>query len=211
MNKFNSLLNIADILLGPKGCEWDKKQSFESLKKYFIEEVYELVDAIDLKDDINILEELGDVLYLVIFLTKLAETKNKFNMDGVIQNISDKLIRRHPHVFADVKVESVDDIVKNWEKIKKEEKADKSSKDLVHSFPKSMPIFSKMQKIIRILKNKNLIEKPKIKLNEKEIQDQLVNLIIHAQMSDIDIDKILKDKLKNLLESEKITGDDLEA
>jgi len=211
MDKFNSLLNIADILLGPKGCEWDKKQSFESLKKYFIEEVYELVDAIDLKDDLNTLEELGDVLYLVIFLTKLAEIKNKFNIEDVIQNISDKLIRRHPHVFADVKVENVDDIVKNWEIIKKEEKSEKSNKDLVHSFPKSMPIFSKMQKIIRILKNKNLIEKPKLKLTENEIKDQFVNLIIHAQMSDIDIDKILKDKLKNLLESKEITGDDLEA
>ena len=125
MNEFNNLLEIADILLGSNGCDWDKKQTFESLKKYFIEEINELSDGIDNKDDANISEELGDVLYLIIFLAKIAEKDKKFTLKEVIKNLIDKLTRRHPHVFSDTKVSNVQEIIDNWQSIKKQEKTDR--------------------------------------------------------------------------------------
>ncbi|NGX28203.1 MAG: Nucleoside triphosphate pyrophosphohydrolase/pyrophosphatase MazG [Candidatus Anoxychlamydiales bacterium] len=125
MNEFNNLLEIANILLGPKGCDWDKEQTFESLKKYFIEEVNELSEGIDNKDDANISEELGDVLYLIIFLVKIAEKDKKFTLKEVIKNLIDKLTRRHPHVFSDKKVSNVQEIIDNWQSIKKQEKIDR--------------------------------------------------------------------------------------
>ena len=125
MCEFNNLLDVSDILLGPNGCEWDKKQTFESLKKYFLEEVNELIEGIDKKDDINILEELGDVLYLIVFLAKIAEKHKKFTIKDVIKNLIDKLKRRHPHVFSNKKVSSVQEIIDNWQAIKKQEKIDR--------------------------------------------------------------------------------------
>lgn len=125
MNEFNNLLEVSDILLGSKGCSWDKKQTFESLKKYFIEEVNELIEGIDKKDDTNILEELGDVLYLIVFLAKIAEKNKKFTIKEVIKTLIDKLVRRHPHVFSNKKVANVQEIIDNWQTIKKQEKIDR--------------------------------------------------------------------------------------
>lgn len=213
MDKFNYLLEITSKLLGPDGCEWDRKQTFESVKKYFIEEVYELVDAIEAKDDLNILEEAGDVFFLVVFLAKIAETKNKFKIDEVIQNITDKIIRRHPHVFSDVKVNSVEDILDNWNRIKKTEKNKSNRKSLFDAIPKSMPLLLKAQKIIKILDSKKLLEYKKNLKTQKEIEDTLLDLVIQAELKELDIEVLLKNKLKILLDNfdKKITGDDLKA
>ncbi|NGX29730.1 MAG: Nucleoside triphosphate pyrophosphohydrolase [Candidatus Anoxychlamydiales bacterium] len=213
MDKFNYLLEITSQLLGPDGCEWDRKQTFESIKKYFIEEVYELIDAIESKDDQNILEEAGDVFFLVVFLTKIAETKNKFKIDEVIQNITDKIIRRHPHVFSDVKVRGIEDIIDNWNKIKKTEKNKSKRKSLFDSVPKSMPLLLKAQKIIKILDSKKLLEYKKNLKTQKEIEDALLELVIQAELNELDVELLLKNKLKILLDNfdKKITGDDLKA
>ena len=213
MDKFNYLLEITSQLLGPDGCEWDRKQTFESIKKYFIEEVYELIDAIESKDDQNILEEAGDVFFLVVFLTKIAETKNKFKIDEVIQNITDKIIRRHPHVFSDVKVNSVEDILDNWNRIKKTEKNKCNRKSLFDAIPKSMPLLLKAQKIIKILDSKKLLEYKKNLKTQKEIEDALLELVIQAELNELDVELLLKNKLKILLDNfdKKITGDDLKA
>ena len=213
MDKFNYLLEITSKLLGPDGCEWDRKQTFESIKKYFIEEVYELIDAIESKDDPNILEEAGDVFFLVVFLAKIAETKNKFKIDEVIQNITDKIIRRHPHVFSDVKVNSVEDILDNWNRIKKTEKNKSNRKSLFDAIPKSMPLLLKAQKIIKILDSKKLLEYKKNLKTQKEIEDTLLDLVIQAELKELDIEMLLKNKLKILLDNfdKKITGDDLKA
>jgi len=213
MDKFNYLLEITSQLLKENGCAWDRKQNFESIKQYFIDEVYELIDAIESKDDQNILEEAGDVLFLVIFLTKIAETKNKFKIDQVLQNITDKVIRRHPHVFSDVKVNSIQEITKNWEKIKKTEKNKQNRKSIFDSIPKSMPLLLKAQKIIEILKVKKLLEYDEKIKTKKEIEDSFLDLIIQCYINKIDIESLLKNKLKILLADldKKITGDDLKA
>ena len=123
MTKFKDLLDIADILLGEKGCPWDKKQTISSIKNFFKEEAEELVLAIDKKDEKNIIEEAGDLLYSIIFLSKIAEMENKFSIKDIIKSAKEKLIRRHPHVFSDVKVSSAKDVEKLWNEIKRKEKA----------------------------------------------------------------------------------------
>jgi tetrapyrrole methylase family protein / MazG family protein len=135
--EFATLRHIIATLRGPNGCPWDKEQTNESLKKYLIEEAYELLDAIDEEDDEHIVEELGDVLLQVMLHAQIGEDEGWFSIDEVIQVLSEKMIRRHPHVFGDVQVEGTNDVVANWNDIKKQEKDAPSS--LLQSIPKGLP------------------------------------------------------------------------
>ena len=111
-------------LRGPNGCPWDQKQTHESLKKYLLEEAHELLTAIDEEDDFAIVEELGDVLLQVFLHAQIGEDHGYFNLEEVLASINEKMIRRHPHVFGDLSVENADDVVANWEAIKREEKGE---------------------------------------------------------------------------------------
>lgn len=119
---FNQLKEIYDILHGPNGCLWDKKQTFISLIPKLKEETSELIKAIEKSDYPAIQEELGDLLLLVMFFSKIASKKGNFDIEAVIEELINKLKRRHPHVFADKKVNSIEEIITSWNKIKKEEK-----------------------------------------------------------------------------------------
>ncbi len=121
------LIEIIDILRSENGCSWDREQTHASLKRNMLEEAYEAVDAIDDNDSKHLQEELGDVLLQVVLHSQIAKEENRFNIEDVAKGISDKLIRRHPHVFGDVKVNSSDEILDNWEKLKKEEKPHRTS------------------------------------------------------------------------------------
>ena len=109
-------------LRGPEGCPWDQKQTHESLKKYLLEEAHEFLAAVDAEDDFAMIEELGDVLLQVFLHAQIGEDNGYFNLEEVLASISEKMIRRHPHVFGDVAVEDADEVVANWEQIKAEEK-----------------------------------------------------------------------------------------
>ena len=151
MNSFEELISIIKTLRGENGCAWDKVQTFDSLIPCFLEESYELVEAINNKDYENIKEELGDVLLHVVFFSELAKDENKFNIDDVCKNINEKLIRRHPHVFGDSNVKDVQGILKQWDKIKKEEKNtdEESFKSVLDGIPKSLPIMEKSYKLMK--------------------------------------------------------------
>lgn len=125
---FEEFMNIIRELRSEHGCPWDKEQTHESLKKCLADETQEVFEAIDHKDYENLCEELGDVLLQVALHSVIAEEKNEFTIEDVITGVSEKMIRRHPHVFSDVKVENVEDVLANWEAIKKEEKAKKTAK-----------------------------------------------------------------------------------
>ena len=213
MKEFEKLLEISNILLGPNGCDWDKKQTFETIKKYLMEESCELVDAIDEKDNLHIVEELGDVLYLIVFISKIAELNKLFDIFQVIKALSDKLIRRHPHIFGDKKVKNVDDIVRNWQEIKKLEGNKSKRKNLFDELPKSLPFLLKVQKIIKILKRNNLFENNEKNIDQDEFENKILTLLIRAVNSDIDIESSIKRKLKKILLEKDIknTGDFLEA
>jgi tetrapyrrole methylase family protein / MazG family protein len=111
-------------LRGPNGCPWDQKQTHESLKKYLLEEAHELLAAIDEEDDFAIVEELGDVLLQVFLHAQIGEDNGYFNLEEVLASINEKMIRRHPHVFGDVTVEDAEEVVANWEEIKRAEKGE---------------------------------------------------------------------------------------
>lgn len=119
---FTDFVNIIARLRAPDGCPWDIKQTHESLKECLLEESGEVLQAIDNKDDDNLCEELGDVLLQVVMHAQIATEEGRFTIDDVIQGVSEKMIRRHPHVFGDQKVSSVEEGLSLWEAIKKQEK-----------------------------------------------------------------------------------------
>ena len=133
-------------LRAPGGCPWDAEQSHESLKRYLIEECYEVIEAIDRKDDDLLREELGDLLLQPIFHAAIAEERGAFTMDDVLETLADKLVRRHPHVFGDQEIRTSEEQVANWEKIKKEEKGEER-KSALSGIPPHLPALMQAQKI----------------------------------------------------------------
>lgn len=121
------LIEIIDILRSENGCKWDREQTHATLRKNLLEEAYEAVDAIDDNDMKHLQEELGDVLLQVVLHAQIAKEEKSFDIEDVAKQISDKLVHRHPHVFGDVKVDSTQEILDNWEKLKKEEKPHRTS------------------------------------------------------------------------------------
>ena len=121
------LIEIIDILRSENGCKWDREQTHTTLRKNMLEEAYEAVDAIDDNDMKHLQEELGDVLLQVVLHAQIAKEEKSFDIEDVAKQISDKLVHRHPHVFGDVKVDSTQEILDNWEKLKKEEKPHRTS------------------------------------------------------------------------------------
>jgi tetrapyrrole methylase family protein / MazG family protein len=137
-HRFETLRRVIATLRGPNGCPWDRKQTHESLKKYLLEETYELFDAIDEQNDDHIIEELGDVLLQVMLHAQIGEDEGMFSINDVIQSITEKMIRRHPHVFGDVTVQNAEEVVQNWQRIKAKEKQDCSS-SLLDEVTKGLP------------------------------------------------------------------------
>ena len=159
MNEFNNLLRIADRLLGPGGCPWDREQTFFTLQPYLLEETHELIEAIDGQNPAKISEELGDVLYALLFLAKLGENGQTFTLAQSIQTVAEKLIRRHPHIFADKKISSTDDVETNWEEVKKKE----GKKSPIADIPPTLPALARAQKVIhKMRRQKNPIVEEKI-------------------------------------------------
>lgn len=136
---------VLDLLLGPYGCPWDKKQTHTTLKKYLLEECYEVFDAIDSNDPEAIAEELGDLLLQPLLHARIAEKNGFFPHDKPVQAICDKLIRRHPHVFGDLSVEGADEVLKNWDAIKKQEKQERTS--ILDGVPKALPALTRAHEI----------------------------------------------------------------
>lgn len=137
---FERLVDIMRTLLGPGGCPWDREQTPQTLKPYLIEEIYEVCESIDHCDSDALREELGDVLMHIIFLSLLAENSGRFRLPDVIDGIADKMVKRHPHVFGSGKLDSADEVVDQWEKIKAEERREKSPEaSRLDGVPRAMP------------------------------------------------------------------------
>lgn len=143
---FTRLKEVIEMLRGPNGCEWDKAQTHESLREYGIEEIYELIDAINNEDDDGIIEELGDVLLQVLLHSQIGEDDGYFSIDDVIKTLTTKMIHRHPHVFKGVEVDSVEEITKNWDELKQEEKSE-TRESIMDGIPKHLPALLKANKI----------------------------------------------------------------
>ena len=133
------LVGLMQRLLAPGGCPWDREQTLETLVPYLVEETYEVVDALADGDVSDHREELGDLLLQIVFQSELRFTEGKFGIDDVARGIVEKLVRRHPHVFGEVKVEGAGDVVSNWAKLKAAEKAEKGKHGALHGVPRSAP------------------------------------------------------------------------
>src|SRR5271169_4497122 len=147
----NDLLRVMARLRSPTGCPWDREQSHLTLRRHAIEEVYELIDAIEARDDGEMAEELGDLLLQVVFHCQLARERGAFDFEKVCRVLVDKLIRRHPHVFGTTKVKNVDEVWANWEKIKKAEKhgTHLERNSAFDGIPKHLPALLRAEKLLK--------------------------------------------------------------
>nr|WP_297173711.1 nucleoside triphosphate pyrophosphohydrolase [uncultured Agathobaculum sp.] len=144
---FNDLLRIMEILRAPDGCMWDREQDHHSIRRNFIEETYEVCEAIDEQDTEHLKEELGDVLLQVVFHTQMEKEKGTFDIEDVADGICKKLIYRHPHIFGSVEVGSSEEILRNWDELKRREKHQESDTDTLKSVAKSLPGLIRAEKL----------------------------------------------------------------
>ena len=143
--EFNKLLDISDILFGPEGCPWDREQTLVSMRASILEEACEVIEAIDEGNHADLIEELGDLLYNIIFFSKLGEREGHFETADTIRGIREKLIARHPHVFGDKQIDGAEAVIAQWEQIKKREKSHRES--LMDGIPKGLPALARAYKI----------------------------------------------------------------
>jgi tetrapyrrole methylase family protein/MazG family protein len=144
---FARLVEIMATLRGPTGCPWDREQTPDTLKPYLVEETYEVLEALEAKDWSAFKEELGDLLLQIVFHAQLMAEAGVFTIDDVAQAIAEKLVRRHPHVFGDVKVKDSGEVVQNWAKIKAQEKAGKADRSVLAGVPHGAPALIQAQRL----------------------------------------------------------------
>lgn len=203
--KFEKLVEIMARLRGPNGCPWDKQQDFNSLKPMLVEETYEVLEAVDNEDFEGLSEELGDLLLHVLFNARLAKEGGHFDINTVIDRISDKLIRRHPHVFGTESASTAEEVIRNWEAIKAREKAEKlknrtpEQRSLLEGIPSKLPaiheahqissraarvgfdwpdvegIFEKLQEEVRELKE--VIAEDNDKTRRERLEDEIGDML----------------------------------
>ncbi|MFK8138679.1 MAG: nucleoside triphosphate pyrophosphohydrolase [Bdellovibrionales bacterium] len=173
LNAFESFVKTVRKLRSPDGgCPWDLEQDLQSLKKFCVEEAFEYADAVDRENINDIKEELGDVLLQVVLNSVVAEQENKFNLQEVIQSIDQKMIRRHPHVFSDLKLENSKEVETNWQEIKNSEQSNKSKIQKMFGSPQQLPALMGANRIGKKSANYNFDwEKPEDVL--KKIEEEL--------------------------------------
>ena len=196
----DDLLKVMAKLRSPKGCPWDREQTHLTLRRHAIEEVYELIDAIETRDDDEMAEELGDLLLLVVFHAQMANERGAFDFEKVTRHLVDKLIRRHPHVFGTTKVKNVDEVWANWEKIKKAEKH--GTKHARHSaldgIPKHLPALLRAEKLLKKAKKAKLVAdaNSKPKLSKTALAKELFALASFAQARGWCAEELLAGEIK---------------
>jgi tetrapyrrole methylase family protein/MazG family protein len=206
MQEFQRMLDIIDKLLGPNGCPWDREQTMKSIRCDLIEESCELVDAIDSEDNDHIQEELGDALFVVTFMSKLAEKEKRTNVNAVLKEINEKLVRRHPHVFGEAVVENSAGVLTQWNKIKSTEKGKEHRKNVFDSIPNGLPALAKAKKVCKKLKDSHFNGLPSQKNlpsfeNEDQLGNVLFSIVADAQAKGFDAEHALRQTLVNIEKS----------
>jgi MazG family protein len=196
LSSFKKLLEVAHHLMGPNGCAWDREQTVLSMRGSLLEEAYEMLEAIDEGDNHNLSEELGDLLYNIIFFCILGEKESRLTTVGVIQGITAKLIERHPHVFGEKKLEDLRAIERQWEEIKK-----KKRESLLDGIPKALPGLTKGSKMVNKMKRSGYPQ-PENSAPYFETQEELGKLlwgtIAAAREKGLDPEHALQEELFRL-------------
>jgi XTP/dITP diphosphohydrolase len=183
------LVAVMDRLRSPGGCPWDAEQTHLSLLPYLLEETHEVIEVVQDGDREGLVEELGDLLLQVVFHARLAEedARTPFGIDEVAAGIVDKLVRRHPHVFADVDADTADQVALNWEQIKAEEKPDRGPLD---GIPASLPALARAQKVLGRL-GAPAVQEPAAVQDEADVGQALLALVAQARATGVDAESAL--------------------
>lgn len=141
------LVEILKVLRSPEGCPWDREQDHKSIRRDFLEECYEAIEAIDTANPVLLREELGDVLLQIVFHSTIEEEEGRFDFYDVVSDVAEKMVVRHPHVFADTQAETTEEVLTNWDQIKRETKQQKSDREVLESVSPAMPALMRAQKV----------------------------------------------------------------
>jgi MazG family protein len=195
LGAMEELLGVMARLRSPTGCPWDREQDHGTLRYHTVEEAYELMDAIEAADDGEMAEELGDLLLQVVFHCQLASERGAFDFAEVTRRITEKLIRRHPHVFGETKVKDVDEVWANWEKIKKAEKAGTRHEraSALDGIPKHLPALMRAEKLVKKARKAKLAEVAEAKtVNKNDLAKKLFDLAGQAQAAGWSAEDLLR-------------------
>jgi len=194
------LLRVMAKLRSPKGCPWDREQDHLTLRRHAIEEVYELIDAIEARDDVEMAEELGDLLLQVVFHCQLGRERGAFDFEKVTRRLVDKLVRRHPHVFGTTKVKDVDEVWANWEKIKRAEKhgTRHARPSVLDGIPKHLPALARAEKLARKARKAGLLRSKKSRagIGKNDLAQRLFALAEAAQSRGWSAEELLAAEVK---------------
>jgi XTP/dITP diphosphohydrolase len=216
----NELIEVMARLRGPGGCPWDREQDHKSIRFHAVEEVYELIDAIEAGDDHEMLEECGDLLLQVVFHCQLASERKAFDFEQAARTITDKLIRRHPHVFGDSDAKDVDEVWAQWEKIKREEKQGTRHErpSVLDGIPRYLPSLQRTEKLVKKARKNSLAAEPlakpaKQRYTKATLARELFALAEYAQRKGWQPEALLRAETnrqeKNLRKKEAKAGEEL--
>lgn len=198
--KLDELIAVLERLRAPGGCAWDRDQTHESLVQYLIEETYELVDAIETGDRDEMIEELGDVLYQVVFHSDIAAEAGQFTLEDVAEHMTQKMIGRHPHVFGDTTAETADDVVAVWDDLKKTEKPHRTS--VLDGIPQRMPALALADKLLGRAHKVGLLDATipgAVNVtDEDELGPLLLAIVASATANGLDSERALRTTLRSL-------------
>ena len=193
------LLEVMAALRSPEGCPWDREQDHMTLRFHAVEEVYELMDAIEAGDDHEMLEELGDLLLQVVFHCQLAAERGAFDFENVAREMTEKLLRRHPHVFGNSQARTVDAVWAQWDQIKKAEKqgTHRERTSALDGVPKHLPALLRAEKLVKKARKAKLLEtETSLRLSEKAVSEELYRLAAYAQSKGWSAEELLRRELQ---------------
>ena len=198
--KLDELIAVLERLRAPGGCAWDREQTHESLVQYLIEETYELVDAIETGDRDEMIEELGDVLYQVVFHSDIAAEAGQFTLEDVAEHMTQKMIGRHPHVFGDAVADTADAVMESWDRLKTVEKPHRTS--VLDGIPQRMPALALADKLLGRAHKVGLIDATlpgAVNVtDEDELGPLLLAIVASAKANGLDSERALRKALRGL-------------
>ena len=204
LQDIENLLRIMARLRSPDGCPWDREQNHQTIAPDLLEESAELLEAIETHDDEGMLEELGDLLLQIVFHSQLARERNAFDFHDVVRVLSEKLIRRHPHVFGNSNAKDIDVIWEQWERIKKEEKSgtDHERKSALDGIPPTLTALMRAQKLFKKANKAKLLDPEEIPsadaMTQEQITDELCRIARIAQLNGWDAESLLRNETRRL-------------
>ncbi len=198
MTPLDRLLNLMQTLRDPQhGCPWDRQQTFATIAPYTLEETYEVLDAIQREDFTDLRDELGDLLFQIVFYARMAEEEQRFNFDDICNAISDKLERRHPHIFGSAQADNAEEVLQNWEAIKQDERATKQQHSALDDIPRALPALMRAHKIQKRCSNVGFDWESLGPVLDK-VHEEIDEVMHEAQQAVIDSDK-LEEEIGDLL------------